>query len=144
MTRLLHLSLRFCLAAAALNNPCLTRHPWKLRREALEADERYKVAIRISTKSAAFWKKKSSASSKYMEQCELDRLEAIKAMVLDFSGAISNPLGDLRYLLENYRTGGFVPKIQAYENYYGSVEEQTSVSTLKLEPVPTANVFPSW
>jgi hypothetical protein len=31
-------------------------------------------------------------------------------------------LGDLRYLLENYRTGGFVPKIQAYENYYGSVE----------------------
>jgi hypothetical protein len=86
---------------------------------------------------------------KYMEQCELDRLKAIKAVVLDFSGAISNvipnlqstvdhmmlyqetiqPLGDLRYLLENYRTGGFVPKIQAYENYYGSVEGTTMVIT---------------
>ena len=79
---------------------------------------------------------------RFMEQCELDRLKAIKAVILDFSGAISNvipnlqstvdhmmlyqetiqPLGDLRYLLENYRTGGFVPRVQAYENYYGSVE----------------------
>ena len=79
---------------------------------------------------------------KFMERCELDRLKAIKAVVLDFSGAISNvvpslrstvdqmmlyqetiqPLGDLRYFLENYRTGAFVPRVQPYENYYGSVD----------------------
>jgi hypothetical protein len=82
---------------------------------------------------------------KFMERCELDRLKAIKAVILDFSGAISNvipslqstvdnmmlyqetvqPLGDLRYLLESYRTGGFAPKVQVYENYYNSHDEQT-------------------
>ena len=81
---------------------------------------------------------------KFMERCELDRLKAIKAVILDFSGAISNvipslqstvdnmmlyqetvqPLGDLRYLLENYRTGGFVPRVQIYENYYNAGDDQ--------------------
>jgi len=82
---------------------------------------------------------------KYLERCELDRLKAIKTIILDFSGTISNvipslqstvdkmmlyqetvqPAGDLRYLLENYRTGGFVPRVTVYENYYNSVDEQT-------------------
>lgn len=128
-----------------LNNPYPNETPSdKLRREALEADERYKVAVRRLDQIRCRLEEEVIAQLKYMEQCELDRLKAIKAVVLDFSGAISNvipnlqstvdhmmlyqetiqPLGDLRYLLENYRTGGFVPKIQAYENYYGSVEEQ--------------------
>jgi hypothetical protein len=79
---------------------------------------------------------------KFMERCELDRLKAIKAVILDFSGAVSNvipslqstvdkmmlfqetvqPLGDLRYMLENYRTGPFVPRVTTYENYYNSVD----------------------
>ena len=78
----------------------------------------------------------------FMDRCELDRLNAIKSVIFDFSGAISNvipslqstvdnmmlyqetvqPLGDLRYLLENYRTGAFVPKVQVYDNYYNSVD----------------------
>ncbi|OQE44245.1 hypothetical protein PENCOP_c002G08123 [Penicillium coprophilum] len=128
-----------------LNNPYPNETPSeKLRREALEADERYKVAVRKLDQIRCRLEEEVIGQLKYMEQCELDRLRAIKAVVLDFSGAISNvipnlqstvdhmmlyqetiqPLGDLRYLLENYRTGGFVPKIQAYENYYGSVEEQ--------------------
>ncbi|OQE94226.1 hypothetical protein PENNAL_c0004G11458 [Penicillium nalgiovense] len=128
-----------------LNNPYPNETPSeKLRREALEADERYKVAVRKLDQIRCRLEEEVISQLKYMEQCELDRLKAIKAVVLDFSGAISNvipnlqstvdhmmlyqetiqPLGDLRYLLENYRTGGFVPKIQAYENYYGSVEEQ--------------------
>jgi hypothetical protein len=72
-------------------------------------------------------------------------LKAMKTIILDFSGTISNvipslqstvdkmmlyqetvqPLGDLRYLLENYRTGGFAPKVTVYENYYNSADEQT-------------------
>ncbi|KAJ5782751.1 hypothetical protein N7457_004525 [Penicillium paradoxum] len=128
-----------------LNNPYPNETPSeKLRREASEADERYKVAVRRLDQIRCRLEEEVIGQLKYMEQCELDRLKAIKAVVLDFSGAISNvipnlqstvdhmmlyqetiqPLGDLRYLLENYRTGGFVPKIQAYENYYGSVEEQ--------------------
>ena len=35
------------------------------------------------------------------------------------------PAGDLRYLLENYRTGSFVPRVQVYDNYYNHVDEQT-------------------
>ncbi|KAJ5743919.1 hypothetical protein N7533_008789 [Penicillium manginii] len=128
-----------------LNNPYPNETPAeKLRREAREADERYKGAIRRLDQIRCRLEEDVIDNLRFMEQCELDRLKAIKAVVLDFSGAISNvipnlqstvdnmmlyqetiqPLGDLRYLLENYRTGGFVPRVQAYENYYGSVEEQ--------------------
>lgn len=126
-----------------LNNPYPNETPAeKLRREAMEADDRYKAAIRRLDQIRCRLEEEVIENLRFMEQCELDRLKAIKAVVLDFSGAISNvipnlqstvdhmmlyqetiqPLGDLRYLLENYRTGGFVPKVQAYENYYGSVE----------------------
>lgn len=126
-----------------LNNPYPNETPSeKLRREASEADERYKGAIRRLDMVRCRVEEDVIENLRFMEQCELDRLRAIKAVVLDFSGAISNvipnlqstvdhmmlyqetiqPLGDLRYLLENYRTGGFVPRVQAYENYYGSVE----------------------
>ncbi|KAJ0418055.1 hypothetical protein BJY00DRAFT_194085 [Aspergillus carlsbadensis] len=128
-----------------LNNPYPNETPAeKLRREAREADERYKAAVRKLDILRSKLEEEIVANLRFMEQCELDRLKAIKAVVLDFSGAVSNvipnlqstvdhmmlyqetiqPLGDLRYLLENYRTGGFVPKVQAYENYYGSVEDQ--------------------
>ncbi|KAI9042269.1 GTPase-activating protein RGD2 [Aspergillus affinis] len=128
-----------------LNNPHPNETPAeKLRREAREADERYKGAIRKLDQIRCKLEEEIVENLRFMEQCELDRLKAIKAVVLDFSGAVSNvipnlqstvdhmmlyqetiqPLGDLRYLLENYRTGGFVPRVQAYENYYGSVEDQ--------------------
>ncbi|KAJ5902299.1 hypothetical protein N7495_002827 [Penicillium taxi] len=128
-----------------LNNPYPNETPAdKLRREATEADEKYKAAVRRLDQIRCQLQEEVIGNLRFMEQCELDRLKAIKAVVLDFSGAISNvipnlqstvdnmmlyqetiqPLGDLRYLLENYRTGGFVPRVQAYENYYGSVEEQ--------------------
>jgi hypothetical protein len=29
---------------------------------------------------------------------------------------------DLRFIVESYRTGGFVPKVLTYENYYNSAE----------------------
>ncbi|PYH93480.1 RhoGAP and Fes/CIP4 domain protein [Aspergillus ellipticus CBS 707.79] len=128
-----------------LNNPYPNETPAeKLRREAHEADERYKAAVRKLDLIRCKLEEEVVENLRFMEQCELDRLKAIKAVILDFSGAISNvipnlqstvdhmmlyqetiqPLGDLRYLLENYRTGGFVPRVQAYENYYGSVEDQ--------------------
>lgn len=130
-----------------LNNPYPNETPAeKLRREATEADERYKQAVRRLDQLRCRLEEDVIENLRFMEQCELDRLKAIKAVVLDFSGAISNvipnlqstvdhmmlyqetiqPLGDLRYLLENYRTGGFVPRVQAYENYYGSVEGEIS------------------
>lgn len=127
-----------------------TQHPNetpadRLRREASEADEKYKVSVRKLDNLRCQLEEAIFEHLKYLERCELDRLKAIKTIILDFSGTISNvipslqstvdkmmlyqetvqPLGDLRYLLENYRTGGFAPKVMVYENYYNLADEQT-------------------
>lgn len=131
-------------------NPLNNAHPnetpaEKLRREAREADDRYKVAVKKLDALRCGLEESMIDHMKFMERCELDRLKAIKSVILDFSGAVSNvipslqssvdnmmlfqetvqPLGDLRYMLENYRTGNYVPKVTVYENYYNKVEEQT-------------------
>lgn len=131
-------------------NPLNTQHPNetpgdRLRREAAEADERYKAGVSKLDRLRCQLEEAIIEHLKYLERCELDRLKAIKTIVLDFSGTISNvipslqstvdnmmlyqetvqPSGDLRYLLENYRTGGFAPKVTVYENYYNSADEQT-------------------
>ena len=126
-----------------LNNPYPNETPaQKLRREATEADDRYKAGVRKLDLLRCNLEEAMMDQLKFMEKCECDRLKAIKAVILDFSGAISNvipslqstvdnmmlyqetvqPLGDLRYLLENYRVGAFVPKVQVYENYYNSAD----------------------
>lgn len=126
-----------------LNNPYPNETPsQKLRREAREADERYKSGVKKLDTLRCSLEEAMIEHLRFMERCELDRLKAIKSVVLDFSGAISNvipslqstvdkmmlfqetvqPLGDLRYLLENYRTGPYIPKVQPYENYYNSVD----------------------
>lgn len=127
-----------------------TQHPNetpadRLRREASEADEKYKASVRKLDILRCQLEEAIFEHLKYLEKCELDRLKAIKTIILDFSGTISNvipslqstvdkmmlyqetvqPLGDLRYLLESYRTGGFAPKVVVYENYYNLADEQT-------------------
>ncbi len=129
-----------------LNNP----HPnetvsERLHREAQEADERYKAAIRKLDLLRCQLEEAMMDTLKYLEKCELDRLKAIKTVILDFAGAMSNviptlqsaidkmmlyqetvqPLADLRYMLENYRTGAFLPRVQVYENYYNSADGET-------------------
>ena len=126
-----------------LNNPYPNETPVeKLRRESIEADEKYKAGVRRLDLLRCNLEEAMIDHLKFMERCELDRLKAIKAVILDFSGTISNvipslqstvdnmmlyqetvqPLGDLRYLLENYRTGAFVPHVQVYDNYYNTVD----------------------
>jgi len=119
------------------NEPPATR----LRREEREADEKYKAAVHKLDLLRCELEEAIIEHLRFMERCELDRLKAIKAVLLDFSGALSNvipslqstvdkmmlyqesiqPLGDLRYLLENYRTGSFVPRVQIYDNYSKNV-----------------------
>ncbi|KAL2760572.1 hypothetical protein ACRALDRAFT_1059639 [Sodiomyces alcalophilus JCM 7366] len=117
----------------------------RLRREAREADEKYKAAVRRLDELRCGLEQNIQLHLRFLERCELDRLRAIKTVILDFSGTISNaipilqsavdnmmlfqetiqPASDLRYMLENYRTGGFHPKVVVYENYYNQVDEQT-------------------
>lgn len=129
-----------------LDNPYPNELPTqRLTRERNEADEKYKAGVRKLDLLRCNLEEAMIDHFKFMEKCELDRLKAIKAVLLDFSGALSNvipaiqssidnmmlyqesiqPLGDVRYLIENYRTGTFVPKVQTYDNYYNKVDEQT-------------------
>lgn len=119
--------------------------PERLRREAREADDKYKASVRKLDEMRCELEEAIFVHLKFLERCELDRLKAIKTVILDFSGTIGNvipslqstvdrmvlyqetvqPIGDLRYLLENYRTGRFAPKVVTYENYYNKVDEET-------------------
>ncbi|KAI8633096.1 hypothetical protein F5Y19DRAFT_288054 [Xylariaceae sp. FL1651] len=119
--------------------------PERMRREAREADDKYKAGVKKLDELRCDLEEAIFAHLKFLERCELDRLKAIKTVILDFSGTIGNvipslqstvdhmilyqetvqPGGDLRYLLENYRTGRFAPKVVTYENYYNKVDEQT-------------------
>lgn len=119
--------------------------PDRLRREARESDDKYKGGVRKLDEMRCELEEAILVHLKFLERCELDRLKAIKTVILDFSGTIGNvipslqatvdrmvlyqetvqPAGDLRYLLENYRTGSFAPKVVTYENYYNMVDEQT-------------------
>ncbi|KAI0977347.1 hypothetical protein F4678DRAFT_10860 [Xylaria arbuscula] len=129
-----------------LNNPHPNETPpERMRREARETDEKYKAGVKKLDELRCDLEEAIVLHLRFLERCELDRLKAIKTVVLDFSGTIGNvipslqstvdhmilyqetiqPSGDLRYLLENYRTGRFAPKVVTYENYYNKVDEQT-------------------
>lgn len=117
----------------------------RLQREARESDDKYKMGVRRLDELRCDLEENIFVHLKFLERCEFDRLKAIKTVILDFSGTIGNvipslqatvdrmmlfqetiqPQGDLRYLLENYRTGSFVPKAVVYENYYNKADEQT-------------------
>ncbi|KAJ8126301.1 hypothetical protein O1611_g7338 [Lasiodiplodia mahajangana] len=119
--------------------------PERMRREARETDEKYKAGVKKLDELRCDLEEAIFMHLRFLERCELDRLKALKTVVLDFSGTIGNvipslqstvdhmilyqetiqPGGDLRYLLENYRTGRFAPKVVTYENYYNKVDEQT-------------------
>ncbi|CAM1508496.1 Fc.00g053440.m01.CDS01 [Cosmosporella sp. VM-42] len=117
----------------------------RMQREAREADDKYKAGVRKLDEMRCDLEEQIFMHLQFLERCELDRLKAIKTVILDFSGTIGNvipslqstvdkmmlfqetvqPSSDLRYLLENYRTGSFIPKVVVYENYYNKVDEQT-------------------
>ncbi|KAH7166237.1 hypothetical protein EDB81DRAFT_638904 [Dactylonectria macrodidyma] len=117
----------------------------RMQREARESDEKYKAGVRKLDDLRCELEESIFLHLTFLERCELDRLKAVKTVILDFSGTIGNvipslqstvdqmmlfqetiqPQGDLRYLLENYRTGSFIPKVVVYENYYNKVDEHT-------------------
>lgn len=98
----------------------------------------------------------------FMQKCELDRLRAIKKAMYDFVSAFAaqapamkqtveslalieetiRPARDLKFLIENYSTGSFHPRVYLYDNYYNSTINQTFGVDLKVrarfdkKPVP--------
>ncbi|BFZ55672.1 Rho-GTPase-activating protein 8 [Savitreella phatthalungensis] len=114
----------------------------RLKREARAADEAYRTGVSRLDALRTELDIAISEHLKFMERCELDRLKALKAVMMDISAAISNevpslkascdtvvafqeavsPQADLRFLVESYRTGTFAPKSVTYDSYYNAVE----------------------
>ncbi|KAK9473044.1 uncharacterized protein V1510DRAFT_393521 [Dipodascopsis tothii] len=124
----------------------------RLQREVAEANDRYKSAVRRLDDARCVLEQLVVDHLQAMEHAEAERLQQTKSVLLVFSAAISNvlpslqatidgmllyhetiqPARDLRYILENYRTGAFVPQTEVYESYFMSNEEQTFGVSLEL------------
>ncbi len=116
----------------------------KVDNDVKELDAAYKIEVAKLDKIRCDLEELIVDHLSFMEKCELDRLRALKKVLLDFSASISNklsnikaiidkimiyeetinPTGDLMFLLQNYRTGSFVPNVVLYDNYYDSFKDQ--------------------
>lgn len=114
----------------------------KLSREVRELDQKYRKNVAILDNVRCEVEELIVGHLQFMERCELDRLKAVKAVMLDFLAALSNsvpaiqatvdkllvyqesanPASDLRYIVESYRTGSFLPRVTVYDNYYSSAD----------------------
>ncbi|GBB97155.1 hypothetical protein RclHR1_02930004 [Rhizophagus clarus] len=118
----------------------------RARKEADEADEAYRHAVRRLDKTRLHLEESMIDHLNFMERKELDRIKASKAAFLNyaatFSGIISttqmmserllvyhealNPEKDIQFMIERYRTGPFIPRVILYRNQYnGSANDQT-------------------
>lgn len=124
----------------------------RLAREASQANEHYREAVKKLDILRTDAEATIMEHLQFMERCELDRLKALKAVMMDISAAISNvipgmkssmdtmllfqesisPVGDLKYMVESYRTGTFSPRVIIHENYYNTVDGQTFGVDLEL------------
>lgn len=122
------------------------------RREAIEANGNYKLQVENLDKQRMAIEETIMEQYKFMEVCERERLNLIKNALLTMTVTISN-IGpnlkssvdnmllfqetvnadnDLRFVLENYRTGIYTPKVITYENYRGSTTFQSFGVDLSL------------
>lgn len=111
-------------------------------KEVKELDQRYRKNVQILDNVRCELEEQISEHFTFMERCEFDRLKAVKAVMLDLVAAVSNvvpaiqasvdnlllfqettdPVQDLRFLVETYQTGRFSPQVVVYDNYYSSVD----------------------
>lgn len=117
----------------------------KLVKESRELDLQYFETAKSLDKLRCEFEETVMDHLSFMQKCEFDRLKAIKKVTFDFMAAFSNkvsslkhsceelqlveetihPVGDLKFLIENYATGKFQPHVTLYDNYYDSNLKQT-------------------
>ncbi|KAI4527594.1 hypothetical protein K525DRAFT_231913 [Schizophyllum commune Loenen D] len=118
--------------AAANNQPAYVR----ARQEAEEADKDYRVAVRKLDRQRLGLEERIEDTLKTLQRWEIERLRAVKTVLLQYHGTLSNlpkglepslersatliaayqPEQDLTALIERYRTGPFRPDPQVYES----------------------------
>ncbi|KAF7965016.1 hypothetical protein HWV62_1048, partial [Athelia sp. TMB] len=108
----------------------------RARREAEEADQAYRVAVRRLDRQRLHAEEKVEETLKVLQKWETERLRAVKTVLLQYQGTLSGlgtalaktdeasgtliaayqPDQDLKALIERYRTGPFHPVPQVYES----------------------------
>lgn len=108
----------------------------RARHEAEEADKAYRLAVRKLDRQRLVLEERLENTLKTLQVWELERLRAVKTVLLQYQGTVSNlpktlepsnkrsktlitafqPESDLTALIERYRTGPFRPDAQVYES----------------------------
>lgn len=134
----------------------------RLHREVQDLDQKYKSSVIALDDARCDLEESIYEHISFMEQCEVDRLNAIKHVILDFLASLSNivpsmqasvdkyllyqeavvPDRDILYFLETYKTGGFAPRVPVYDNYYSPAEGWTFGVDLELRSRGDGNNLP--
>ncbi|KAJ6621349.1 hypothetical protein B0H10DRAFT_2432380 [Mycena sp. CBHHK59/15] len=108
----------------------------KARHEADDADNAFRVATRKLDRQRLGLEERIEETLKMLQRWEIERLRAVKTVLLQYHGTVSNlpkslepsnelsgtliaaylPESDLNALIERYRTGPFRPEAQVYES----------------------------
>ncbi|KAJ7890684.1 hypothetical protein B0H14DRAFT_3081767 [Mycena olivaceomarginata] len=124
------------LVSKALSNREAEPAYIKARHEADEADHTFRVATRKLDRQRLGLEERIEETLKMLQRWEIERLRAVKTVLLQYQGTLSNlpkslepslersgtliaaylPESDLNALIERYRTGPFRPEAQVYES----------------------------
>ncbi|KAF8216353.1 hypothetical protein K438DRAFT_1797082 [Mycena galopus ATCC 62051] len=124
------------LVSKALNNRDAEPAYIKARNEADEADNTFRIATRKLDRQRLGLEERIEETLKTLQRWEIERLRAVKTVLLQYQGTLSNlpkslepsrersatliaaylPESDLNALIERYRTGPFRPEAQVYES----------------------------
>ena len=124
------------VSKALSTNPSAEPPHVRARLEADAADREYRIAVRKLDRQRLGLEERIEDTLKLLQRWEAERLHAVKAVLLQFHGTLSNlpraleaplersashiaaylPDSDLSALIERYRTGPFRPHPQVYES----------------------------
>lgn len=112
----------------------------KLQREIADTDLRYQELVQALDAQRIRLEQKMFETFNFVQQCERDRLIAVKRVMLDFVQATSkaddalkesrarmlmhqecvDPIKDLNYLIERYKTGTYAPTPVVYDSFFNT------------------------
>lgn len=123
----------------------------KLQREISDVDQQYKEMVTSLDLQRCKLELAIEETLTFMQQCERDRVKAVKTVLRDFGASVAktidgmndsvarmslheqliDPLKDLDYLIERYKTGHYAPKPVVYDNFFNASKVQTFGVDLK-------------
>jgi len=154
----------YSFVSKALNTNSNSSEPTyiRARQEANEADNAYRVAVRRLDRHRLVLEERIEEALKVLQRWEVERLRAVKTVLLQYHGTLSNlpkslepsmersttllsafqPDQDLVALVERYRTGPFRPNPHVYESV--SHEELDAVFGIDLRKWSEGRWFASF